>query len=213
MIGATHPPFVDEFVTVRSDRRVAAGQGSYYGVVTNTTSPVQSERRAEVVQAAIRAFARKGYGGTILADIGAEAGVSQPRISQIFGSKEAAFLAAHRAAAEEVLVVLERNAEPPYRMGKLGADYLPMLEQRPAVLMMVFQTLTSAYVPSIGAEARRTINEIITIVTERAGGSHADALDFLERGFFLHAMLAVGACDHAENYPAMADLLEEINLR
>lgn len=185
----------------------------YYVPMTSTTSIAPLSRQAEVVQAAIRAFARKGYGGTTLADIAAEAGVSQPRISQIFGSKEAAFLTAHRTAADEVLVLLERHAEPPYSMDKLGAGCLPLLDDRPEVLMMVFQTFASAYVPAIGELARQTIDDVIRIVTERAGGSHADALEFVERGFFVNAMLTIQARDHAESYPGLADLLEEVNLR
>lgn len=180
--------------------------------MTKATVIPQSSRQAEVVQAAIRAFARKGYGGTTLADIAAEAGVSQPRISQIFGNKETAFLRAHAMASDEVLGLIERNAEPPYSMTKLGAGYLPMLQHRPEVLMMVFQTLTSAYVPSIGAAARHAINELTKLITERAGGTKEDAVRFLERGFLIHAMLAIRAFDRPEECPDLAEVLAEINI-
>lgn len=165
-----------------------------------------------MVQAAIRAFARKGYGGTTLADIAVEAGVSQPRISQIFGNKETAFLKAQQVASDEVLEVLVRHAEAPFSLDKVGAGFRPLVEQRPEILLMVFQMMTSAYVPSIGEQARRFVNEVVRIVTEEAGGTRADALDLLARGFFFNAMLAVDAPRHAENYPEMAQVLKEVDL-
>jgi AcrR family transcriptional regulator len=165
-----------------------------------------------VVQAAIRAFARKGYGGTTLADIAVEAGVSQPRISQIFGNKETAFLKAQQVASEEVLEVLASNAAPPFGMEKIGAGFRPMVAQRPEVLLLVFQMMTSAYVPSIAEQARHFVNEVVRIVTEQAGGTRADALELLSRGILFNAMLAVDAPSHAKNYPEMAQMLEEFDL-
>lgn len=175
--------------------------------MTTAAPPVHQDRYAEVVRAAIRAFARKGFGGSTLADIAVEAGVSQPRISQIFGNKENAFIEAHRAAANEVIQLLEANASPPYELGRPGAGYAEMLQERPEVLRMIFQALTSAYVPSIGAEARRVIESITRIVVEQAGGTELDAVEFLERGFFIHAMQAADVFSHVEDMPATARML------
>lgn len=165
-----------------------------------------------MVQAAIRAFARKGYGGTTLADIAVEAGVSQPRISQIFGNKETAFLKAQQVASEEVLGLLANNAAPPFCLDRIGEGYRPMVEKRPEVLLLVFQMMTSAYVPSIGEQARQFVNEVVRIVTEEGGGTRADALDLLSRGFVFNAMLAVDAPNHADSYPEMAQVLKELDL-
>jgi len=54
--------------------------------------PVE-ERRAEVVEAAIKAFAVGGYAGTSTEEIARLAGVSQPYLFRLFGSKQALFLA------------------------------------------------------------------------------------------------------------------------
>lgn len=180
--------------------------------MTYPTLASPSARRAEVVQAAIRAFARKGYGGTTLADIAAEAGVSQPRISQIFGNKETAFLKAQRAAADEVLDILDRHAGPAYCLDRISEGYRTLIGERPEILLIIFQMMTSAYVPSIGEQARKFVNETVRIVTEVADGTRADALDLLSRGFFFNAMLAVDATSHAQSYPEMAAVLAEADL-
>lgn len=176
-----------------------------------TSTPPQQERRAEIVDAAIRAFARKGYGGSTLADIAAEAGVSQPRISQVFGNKENAFLVAHRKAAEEVLDLLRGSAEQSSGKLTLGADYRRLLETRSEVLLMVFHGLTSSYVPSIGRECRRTIDEFVEIVL-RSGGTPEDARALIERGLFVHAMYASGAVRHIDEHPTIGDMLETVEL-
>lgn len=159
----------------------------------------------------MRAFARKGYGGSTLADIAAEAGVSQPRISQVFGNKENAFLAAHRKAAEEVLDLFRGSAEPPFPKPTLGADYRALLENRSEALLMMFHGLTSSYVPAIGRECRRTINEFVEIVI-KAGGTPEEARTLIERGLFVHAMLASGALHHVDEHPTLGEMLGTVEL-
>lgn len=171
----------------------------------------QQRRRAEIIDAAMRAFARKGFGGSTLADIAAEAGVSQPRISQVFGSKENAFIAAHRKAADEILKLLEENAQPPYSMAALGRGVREHLWDRPEAMMVIFQGLTGSYVPAIGEESRRFITEVVDIV-RRAGGTADDARAFLERGYFIHAMVASGALRHADEDRGIGDVLGTIQL-
>lgn len=182
--------------------------------MTALTSPQaspQQERRAEIVDAAIRAFARKGYGGSTLADIATEAGVSQPRISQVFGNKENAFLVAHRKAAEEVLELFRNSARPLLPEPSSGIDYRVLLQGRSEVLLMMFHGLTSSYVPAIGRECRRALNEFVETVI-RAGGTPEEARTLIERGLFVHAMLASGAVQHVDDHPAIGEMLETVEL-
>ena len=59
------------------------------------------ERRAAVIQAARREFARRGLEGTTTEDIAKAAGISQPYLFRLFGSKKELYL----AAAEQRSVV------------------------------------------------------------------------------------------------------------
>src|SRR4051794_41459597 len=54
------------------------------------------ERRAEIVEAAVTAFARGGFDGASTDDIARIAGVSQPYLFRLFGTKRELFLAAGR---------------------------------------------------------------------------------------------------------------------
>jgi TetR/AcrR family fatty acid metabolism transcriptional regulator len=52
-------------------------------------SKVQEERRRQILQAAVRAFARKGYHACRVSDIATEAGVAYGLVYHYYGSKEA----------------------------------------------------------------------------------------------------------------------------
>jgi AcrR family transcriptional regulator len=50
---------------------------------------VQRERRRQILEAAVRAFARKGYHGCRVSDVAREAGVAYGLVYHYYGSKEA----------------------------------------------------------------------------------------------------------------------------
>jgi TetR/AcrR family transcriptional regulator, fatty acid metabolism regulator protein len=53
------------------------------------TTSVQEERRRQILDAAVRAFARKGYHGCRVSDVAREAGVAYGLVYHYYGSKEA----------------------------------------------------------------------------------------------------------------------------
>ncbi|MCW2759669.1 MAG: hypothetical protein JWO46_3415, partial [Nocardioidaceae bacterium] len=57
-----------------------------------TTRMSAEDRRELVLQAAVRAFAHSGYAGTSTDAVAKEAGVSQPYVVRIFGTKLDLFL-------------------------------------------------------------------------------------------------------------------------
>jgi TetR/AcrR family transcriptional regulator, fatty acid metabolism regulator protein len=50
---------------------------------------VQEERRRQILEAAVRAFARRGYHGCRVSDVASEAGVAYGLVYHYYGSKEA----------------------------------------------------------------------------------------------------------------------------
>src|SRR5687767_13229095 len=57
------------------------------------TRMTASERSAQVLEAAIRAFAETGYAATKTDEIARLAGVSQPYVIRLFGTKQQLFIA------------------------------------------------------------------------------------------------------------------------
>lgn len=70
---------------------------------TGPGRPKDLGKRAAILDAAKRLFAREGFGGTSMDQIAAEAGVSKLTVYSHFGDKEALFTEAVRAKCEEML--------------------------------------------------------------------------------------------------------------
>ena len=59
--------------------------------------PPRCRRAREIVEIAISHFAQHGYNGTSTDQVAREAGISQPYLFRLFGTKRELFLACHEA--------------------------------------------------------------------------------------------------------------------
>jgi AcrR family transcriptional regulator len=100
----------------------------------------RDQRRAELVQAAVRAIDRHGPDVSI-ADIAAEAGVSKPVIYRYFTDKDELHAAVGRWGADEVLAgmlpALRGEAPVQERIAQAVDAYLTTLEQHPQVFLLL----------------------------------------------------------------------------
>ena len=71
------------------------------------------ERRAEIIEVAVRAFASGGLAGTSTEEIARLAGVSQPYLFRLFGTKRDLFIAAVARAFERIRTTFEAAARQP----------------------------------------------------------------------------------------------------
>src|SRR3954447_16390766 len=71
------------------------------------------ERRADIVQAAIRALAAGGLHGTSTEDVARLAGVSQPYLFRLFGTKKDLFVAAVDRSFSRIEAMFEDAAANP----------------------------------------------------------------------------------------------------
>src|SRR3954447_16254797 len=94
-------------------------------------------RREQVLAAATRAFARTGYAGTSTDVVAREAGVSQPYVVRMFGTKRDLFLAVFERSTDRIQqafrsVLEERpfDHEDEEDWARLGASYTELLADR-----------------------------------------------------------------------------------
>src|ERR1700722_17198973 len=81
-----------------------------------------AERRNDVLDAALVEFAERGLEGTSTEDIARRAGISQPYLFRLFGTKKELFKATVSRCFRETLELFQRAAE-----GKRGEDALPAI--------------------------------------------------------------------------------------
>ncbi len=162
-----------------------------------------------MLDAAVQAFARGGYHGATTAEVASFAGVSQPRIIQVFGTKLELFLEAHRYAGDLILEALAADVRPPFDAQLLGRAYAELVTRRPELSLMIFNALAAAREPQIAEEARRLFHQIVRLLREQGGAADDELSTFLGRGMLINAALAMqllGGDDDTDWAPFVFDL-------
>ncbi|MBA2953937.1 TetR/AcrR family transcriptional regulator [Nocardioides sp. CGMCC 1.13656] len=161
------------------------------------------DRRELILQAATRAFARGGYHGTSTDAVAKEAGVSQPYVVRMFGTKLDLFLAVFERSTDRIKTAFEEVLDAgPFDPGseddkaRLGAAYTELLRDRD-FLQVQMHGFSSGGVPEIGAAARRCMGEVFATV-RRTGWDDDQCLQFVAYGMLLNVMLSMGAPEHLD---------------
>ncbi len=79
-------------------------------MAVGTTRQTATERREAVLAAAQEAFARRGFHGTSTEEIAKAAGISQPYLFRLFGTKQKLFVATVERCMEETLELFRKAA-------------------------------------------------------------------------------------------------------
>ena len=150
------------------------------------------DRKELVLTAATEVFGEHGYVGTTTDAVAKAAGVSQPYVVRMFGTKEALFLAVlHRALGRLVdsfEAAIDEGRENLHQ--RLGAAYGELLTDR-GLLLSLMHAFVLGSDPAIGAAARRGFLQVYALLRHRAGFSADEARDFLAQGMLLNTMVGI----------------------
>ncbi|HZR77950.1 MAG TPA: TetR/AcrR family transcriptional regulator [Chthoniobacterales bacterium] len=112
------------------------------------TEPVAIDRRAQILEAAVICFAKRGFHQASMHDISAEAGISVGLIYRYFHNKEAVIAAMAERHKEEIHQLIERAQQAPSLLEALDIVFTAhCCEDSPKVI--------SAFVVDLYAEASR----------------------------------------------------------
>jgi len=153
-----------------------------------------AERRDQILGAARRVFAEGGYAAST-DDIARAAGVSQPYVVRLFGSKRDLFLAAYRQATQEIIEALAAVPAGPDAAERMGDAYVSLVADRD-LLRLVMHGFVAAADPEVGRAARHCLGESFRLFRERAGGDDEEAVRFVSTGMLINVMLAADAPAH-----------------
>jgi AcrR family transcriptional regulator len=151
------------------------------------------ERRRELVEIAISHFAQHGYNGTSTDQIARDAGISQPYLFRLFGTKRDLFLACHAAMHDRIADTFRTAAAgvpQPERMKAMGDAYTGLLADRP-VLLFQMQSYAAASDPEIRAQVRDCYATLVSLVEELTGASPAELWAFFSTGMLLNVIAAL----------------------
>ncbi|MDP9386115.1 MAG: TetR/AcrR family transcriptional regulator [Actinomycetota bacterium] len=187
-------------------------------MVTGTSSTTHrrsaGERREDIIAEAIRHFARSGYNAASTEAIARDAGISQPYLFRLFGTKKELFLACHQRVHERVVAAFRRAAEgldPSDRLMAMGGAYIELLADRDALLFQM-QSYAACADPEIRERVRGRYVELIRDVREISEAGPADVWLFCSTGMLLNVIASLDLEAVAGEEPWLAQWLAPAEL-
>jgi len=163
-------------------------------------------RREAVLDAAVIEFAAHGLHGTATEAIARRAGVSQPYVFRLFGTKKALFLATADRAFERVLRTFQAAARDAERSGgdritAMGLAYVTLLGDRDELLLHM-QAFAACADADVQAVVRRRFGEIVEYVRSLPGTTEESVHAFMAQGMLLNVAAAMDlpAIVHLEDW-------------
>jgi AcrR family transcriptional regulator len=152
------------------------------------------ERRTAVLAAAITEFARSGYAGTSTEAIATRAGISQPYLFRLFGTKKDLFVATYDLVGLRIVNELTRageGLEGEEAKVAMGDAYLELM-QDPEMLQVQLHGFAAAPAdPDIARSCRRTFEVLADVFYERTHGTEDDLREFFAMGMLINVMSAI----------------------
>ncbi len=154
-----------------------------------------AQRREEILVAARTVFAERGYAAST-DEVARAAGVSQPYVVRLFGTKRELFLEAYKVASGQIIEALTAVPAGPDAAVRMGDAYIGLLADRD-LLRMVMHGFIAGADEEVGRVARHTLGEAFRLFQERSGEDEQAARLFVAQGMLINVLLAVDAPAHA----------------
>jgi AcrR family transcriptional regulator len=156
-------------------------------MVVSTERKSKDTRREEILDAALQEFAARGLHGASTEDIARRAGISQPYVFRLFGTKKELFRAVVARCFRETLEMFQRAAEGlrgEEALAAIGNAYVERLQADPIRLRAQMQAYAACDDPELREVVRQGYGDLVAYA-QRVSGVPAETLS----GFFATGML------------------------
>ncbi len=164
---------------------------------TTTTRQTAEERREAVLTAAGREFSRKGLHGASTDAIAKDAGISQPYLFRLFGTKKELYLITTARAMEETYQAFERASRGKSgeeALHAMGEAYSGLIEDRERLQLML-QCFAGCEDAEVRESVRRVWRELVDLI-ERVSGEPPEVVStFVAKGMLLNVLNAMQLFD------------------
>lgn len=168
------------------------------------------ERRDEIVAAAAIEFAIGGYAGTPTEAIARRAGVSQPYLFQLFGTKKELFIAGTRRCFERTQRTFEQSGKAARDRGlgpiaileEMGHAYIRLLMSDPNLLRLQLQAYAASQDAEIRAVVRESYRTLWRAVAAISGADDKEVASWFAQGMLINVVSAIGEGSSFEEYVA-----------
>ena len=169
------------------------------------------ERREIVLRESIPVFARYGFEGATTAEIAKRAGVTQPYIFKLFGSKKALFIEACERNMGTTVAQMRESAG-----GKTGHDaleamgqaYVERMDNNRDSLLLQMQQYAACWDEDVQRTVRTCMQEMWNMINEMAGLPLEETAVFVAKGMMCNVMAS--ADRSYSNDPQWVPVLEAL---
>ena len=158
-------------------------------------------RREEILDAALIEFADKGLHGASTDDIARRAGISQPYVFRLFGTKRDLFIAVEARCFRQTLEIFQRAAEGlrgEAALEAIGRAYEQLLSGDSVYLRAQMQAYAACGDPEIRAVVRDGYGDLVTYVERVSGLDAATVASFFAKGMLMNVIAAIHLDDAPE---------------
>ena len=152
-----------------------------------------SERREQVLNAALAEFAARGLAGTSTEDVARRAGISQPYLFRLFPTKKGLFLALVQRCFERIAEVFTTAAgdhSGEDALMAMGDAYHQLLADR-TLLLLQMHAYAACDDPDIRAATRAGFKELWLLVERLSGVSYERIVSFFAVGMLMNVAAAM----------------------
>lgn len=179
-------------------------------MVVTTERKTKDARREEILDAALIEFAEGGLHGASTEDIARRAGISQPYVFRLFGTKKELFRAVVARCFRETLEMFQRAAEGlrgPEALEAIGQAYVARLQAEPVFLRAQMQAYAACHDPEIREVVRGGYGDLVAYA-ERVSDLPAEEIArFFAMGMLLNVFASMEQFDEGAE-PWATRLLE-----
>jgi AcrR family transcriptional regulator len=159
-----------------------------------TVRQTADERRHAVLDAATEEFAARGFHGTSTDDIARRAGISQPYLFRLFGSKKALFIAVNDMCFQQTLDLFRAAASGHSGQAALeaiGRAYGELIESDRTMLQGQLQAYSAAVDDEeVRASVARGYGRLVDYVEAVSGADKHTLAMFFARGMLMNVLAA-----------------------
>ncbi len=169
---------------------------------TGSERKTAEERREEILVAALDEFADHGFDGASTDRIARAAGVSQPYLFRLFGTKKELFIASTErclARTYETFRSVSEGLHGQEALEAIGRAYRRRIAEDPRDVRAQLQAYAACDDPEICEVVRRGFGRLVELV-ESKGVSGAEVMAFFARGMLVNVIVAMGLFDAQDGW-------------
>jgi AcrR family transcriptional regulator len=164
-------------------------------MVTKTAVRQTAEaRRDSILAAAQIEFAAKGLDGTSTEDVARRAGISQPYVFRLFGTKKQLFAETCRRCMREVRDAMAEASDGlsgEEALSAMGGAYIELLAADPRRLTLQMHMYAACDEPEIREVAREGYGELVRFAQQASGAPRKQITQFFARGMLINVIAAM----------------------